>query len=47
MLLTDERHKQLNIPWSTEIDLINVTYKNLFEAAGDDVDTIKERFLAQ
>lgn len=45
MLLTDERHKQLNIPWSTEIDLINVTYKNLFEAAGDDVDTIKERFI--
>nr|DAF87368.1 MAG TPA: hypothetical protein [Siphoviridae sp. ctnPP24] len=45
MLLTDERRKQLNIPWSTEIDLINVTYKNLFEAAGNDVDTIKERFI--
>lgn len=44
MLLSDERHKELNIPWSTEIDLINVTYKNLFEAAGNNVDAIKERF---
>lgn len=42
MLLTDERHKALNIPWSTEIDLINVVYKNLIEAAGNDVDAIKE-----
>lgn len=42
MLLTDERHKELNIPWSTEIDLLNVTYKNSFEAAGNDVDAIKE-----
>lgn len=45
MLLSDERHKELNIPWSTEIDLINVTYKNLFEAAGNNVDTIKERLI--
>lgn len=45
MLLTDERHKELNIPWSTEIDLLNVIYKNLFEAAGNDVDAIKERFV--
>ena len=45
MLLNDERHKELNIPWSTEIDLINVTYKNLFEAAGNDIDAIKERFI--
>lgn len=45
MLLSDERHKELNIPWSTEIDLINVTYKNLFEAAGNDVDAIKERLI--
>ena len=45
MLLSDERHKELNIPWSTEIDLINVTYKNLFEAAGNDVDKIKERLI--
>ena len=45
MLLSDERHKELNIPWSTEIDLINVTYKNLFEAAGNNVNTIKERFI--
>lgn len=42
MLLSDERHKILNIPWSTEIDLLNVTYKNLFEAAGNEVDAIKE-----
>lgn len=45
MLLTDERHNQFNIPWSTEIDLINVTYKNMIEAAGNDVDVIKERFI--
>nr|DAW77145.1 MAG TPA: hypothetical protein [Caudoviricetes sp.] len=45
MLLTDERHKQFNIPWSTEIDLINVIYKNMIEAAGNDVDAIKERFI--
>ena len=45
MLLSDERHKELNIPWSTEIDLINVTYKNMLEAAGNDVDAIKERFI--
>ena len=45
MLLSDERHKKFNIPWSTEIDLINVTYKNLLEAAGSDVNTIKERFI--
>lgn len=45
MLLSDERHKELNIPWLTEIDLINVTYKNLFEAAGNNVDTIKERLI--
>ena len=45
MLLSDERHKQFNIPWSTEIDLINVTYKNLFEAAGNDINAIKERFI--
>lgn len=38
MLLTDERHKELNIPWSTEIDHLNVIYKNLFEAAGNDVN---------
>lgn len=41
MLLSDERHKTLNIPWSTEIDLINVTYKNMIEVAGNDVDAIK------
>lgn len=45
MLLTDERHKQFNIPWSTETDLINVIYKNMIEAAGNDVDAIKERFI--
>lgn len=45
MLLSDERHKELNIPWSTEIDLINVTYKNMIEAAGNDVDVIKECFI--
>lgn len=45
MLLSDERHKKFNIPWSTEIDLINVIYKNLLEAAGSDVNTIKERFI--
>lgn len=45
MLLSDKRHKELNIPWSTEIDLINVTYKNLLEAAGNNVDAIKERFI--
>lgn len=32
MLLSDERHKELNISWSIEIDLINVTYKNMLEA---------------
>lgn len=42
MLLSDERHKELNIPWSTEIDIINVIYKNLFEIAGNDVDKIKK-----
>lgn len=45
MLLSDERHKTLNIPWSTEIDLINVTYKNMIEVAGNDVDAIKERLI--
>lgn len=45
MLLSDERHKELNIPWSTEIDLINVTYKNMLEAAGNDVNAIKECFI--
>ena len=45
MLLSDERHKTLNIPWSTEIDLVNTTYKNMLEAAGNDVDAIKERFI--
>ena len=45
MLLSDERHKELNIPWSTEIDLINVTYKNILEAAGNDIDAIKECFI--
>lgn len=45
MLLSDERHKTLNIPWSTKIDLINVTYKSMLEAAGNDVDAIKERFI--
>lgn len=45
MLLTDERHKQFNIPWPTEIDLINVIYKNMIEAAGNDVDAIKERLI--
>lgn len=40
MLLSDERHKKFNIPWSTEIYLINVTYKNLLEAAGNDVKDI-------
>lgn len=45
MLLSDERHKQFNIPWSTEIDLINITYKNMLEAAGNDVDAIKECFI--
>ena len=45
MLLSDERHKELNIPWSTEIDIINVIYKNLFEIAGNDVDAIKECFI--
>ena len=45
MLLSDERHKELNIPWSTEIDLINVTYKNMLESAGNDVDAIKECFI--
>lgn len=45
MLLSDERHKEFNIPWSTEIDLINAIYKNLLEAAGNDVNAIKERFI--
>ena len=45
MLLSDERHKELNIPWSTEIDIINVIYKNLFEIAGNDVDKIKKYFI--
>ena len=45
MLLSDERHKHFNIPWSTEIDLINVTYKNLFEAAGNDINAIKEKLV--
>lgn len=45
MLLSDERHKQFNIPWSTEIDLINVTYKNIIEAAGNDINAIKECFI--
>ena len=45
MLLSDERHKKFNIPWSTEIDLINVTYKNLLEASGNDVNAIKECFI--
>ena len=40
MLLTDERHKQFNIPWSTEIDLINVIYKNMIEAAGNDDNVV-------
>lgn len=45
MLLSDERHKQFNIPLSTEIDLINVTYKNMLEAADNDVNAIKECFI--
>lgn len=45
MLLSDERHKHFNIPWSAEIDLINVIYKNMLEAASNDINAIKECFI--